>query len=195
MNSASLSKTRNLSAQSVLIDSLLIAGFAVVTALASKIHIFLPFTPIPITFQTLPVILSGAFLGARRGILSQLLLIAFGCCGFSVFARSGPGYLSLIGPTAGYIYGFVLSSFISGLIFEKQKPRQFWILLFYFTVSSLVIFVPGLLWLKLYAHISWRIALVQGLYPFLIGDFLKIILATSAFSSWQKMRTDEPRHS
>src|SRR5262245_49900026 len=85
-----------------------VVGFALLTALTALIRYPLPGTPVPATLQTLSVVLAGLLLGPRLGALSMGLYLAFGICGQFVFA-SAPGPAALVGPTAGYLVGFVLA--------------------------------------------------------------------------------------
>lgn len=150
-----------------------VIGFAVVTALASKVQIFLPFSPVPITLQSFAVLLSGVILGARAGAASQIALIGLALLGFPVFAKPIPGFLVLLGPTGGYILGFIFAAYISGKIFEMKKPKSIVSMTFYFFISSFFIFVPGVIWLSVFLGKDLKTAIQIGLIPFLLGDVLK----------------------
>jgi biotin transport system substrate-specific component len=103
-----------------------------------------------------------------------------GLAGLPVFSDRLPGFITLAGPTGGYIVGFVLSAFVAGWIFENAKPKSFvgtFIALF---VASLFIFIPGVLWLKTLTQTSLAQALALGFTPFLIGDLVKTLAATIA---------------
>lgn len=172
-----------------LVKSLLLTLFmTALCILCAQIRIPLPGTAVPITLQSFAVLLSGALLGASRGALSQAILIGLGAAGFSVFSSGGPGYLALLGPTGGYIVGFVLAAYVSGLLFELKRPKSFFIQSLYLFIGSLFIFVPGLVWLKAFTHATWTQTLAMGLWPFLIGDIVKVLLASSVYYSQQKIR-------
>src|SRR5437899_7752418 len=99
-----------------LVRILLVIGFALLTCAGAKITIPLPFTRVPATLQTLPVLLAGALLGARAGAASQALYVGLGIAGLPVFALpgTGPGYL--LGPTGGFLVGFVVAAFVTGQV-------------------------------------------------------------------------------
>jgi len=160
--------------------------FCALTALASSARIYLPFSPVPITLQTMAVALGGVFLGAWGGISSQLLLIALSGLGFQVFSGTQTGWASLVGPTGGYVLGFMLYAFVLGALRDrgalKGMTRSFILIL----ASSLFVLVPGVLWLKVSQSMTWSVALSAGFVPFLIGDVIKSFLAASVFVSFQK---------
>ncbi|MBN8554575.1 MAG: biotin transporter BioY [Deltaproteobacteria bacterium] len=165
-----------------------VVGFAALTALCADAKIYLSFSPVPITLQSLAVILSGAILGARKGMLSQMLLIAAGAAGFSVFSQKGAGYLALMGPTGGYILGFVLTAYVVGWMKDHRYFQGFWQTNMLLFISSLFIFIPGVLWLKVLTNISFSHALTIGFYPYLIGDVLKTLVASSFVFGLKKLR-------
>lgn len=155
----------------------LIVGFGILTALSSKLSFYLPFSPVPITLQSFVVLLSGAILGARSGALSQITLIAMGAAGLPVFAQALPGNLVLLGPTGGYVLGFVLAAYISGAFFEKFTRPGFLKSFLLFFVASLFIFLPGVAWLTTYTGKDLWTAIQIGFVPFILGDFVKCAFA------------------
>ena len=111
-------------------DLLLIIGFSIFTALCAHVSFPLPFTPVPITLQTLAVLLTGAALGSKRGALALLLYLAEGASGLPVFAPvagSPAGFLALIPPTGftgGYLWSFPIAAFVVGLLCERGWDRS-----------------------------------------------------------------------
>lgn len=101
------------------------ALFAALTAAVSPIKIPLGFTPVPITMQTLMVLLSGAMLGPYYGALAMILYIVVGALGLPVFAGGGSGIVALIGPTGGYLFSYPIAAFVIGKMLEKKKLNQF----------------------------------------------------------------------
>src|SRR5258707_1130777 len=99
-----------------------IVGFTLLSVIGAKIRVPIPFTPVPATLQILPVLLAGLFLGARGGAASQIAYLALGLAGVPVFALpgGGPGYL--LGPTGGYLIGFVAAAFVTGTVCGRD-PR------------------------------------------------------------------------
>ncbi|MFN3337582.1 MAG: biotin transporter BioY, partial [Thermomicrobium sp.] len=92
--------------------TLVVAG-SLATALAARVSIPLPFTPVPITGQTFAVLLVGAVLGSRRGAASMALYVVQGLAGLPVFAGGKAGLAVLLGPTGGYLVGFIAAAFVT----------------------------------------------------------------------------------
>ena len=101
------------------------ALFAALTAAVAWFKIPLPFTPVPITLQTLAVLLSGAMLGAYYGALSMIIYLALGALGLPVFAGGSSGIGALLGPTGGYLFSYPIASFVIGKMLEKKKLNRF----------------------------------------------------------------------
>lgn len=154
-----------------------IVGFAVLSALSSKIQVPLDFTPVPVTLQTFVVLLSGALLGPYKAAASQLTLIGMGLAGLPVFTSPLPGHLVLLGPTGGYIMGFVLAAFVSGWIFQNTKKRCLILDFVYMFIASFFILVPGLIYLGRFTGMDWHKTLALGFWPFILGDLIKCFLA------------------
>ncbi len=168
-------------------DVVLVAGFACLTAAFAQISFWIG--PVPITGQTFTVLLAGALLGSRRGALSQLSYLAIGATGIPYwFALGGPpGIARLVGPTGGYLIGFVAAAFVVGWLAERGWDRRVWTAIPAMLGGSLVMYIFGLSWL---AHFVPEGAVLQaGLYPFVIGDLIKIAAAALALpSGWLILR-------
>jgi biotin transport system substrate-specific component len=151
--------------------------FGAVTAIGAFIAIPLPFSPVPITLQTLFLFLAAALLGGRLGAMSQIVYIALGLIGLPVFAGGKAGFGVLLGPSGGYLYGFVLGAFISGMIVSlKEKPGIAWIMLS-LCAAVVAIYSCGVLQLAAVASLSLQKSLMVGALPFLPGDAVKIAAA------------------
>ena len=98
-----------------------VGAFIALTALSAFVRIPLFFTPVPLTLQTFFVLLSGALLGRKLGVLAQAAYLSLGLTGQQVFTGTGSGSLYLLGPTGGYVVGFVLASFLAGCLLIKEK--------------------------------------------------------------------------
>ncbi len=164
-------------------DALLILGGSLLTALAAQISIRLPFSPVPITGQTLAVLLVGALLGSRRGALSMLTYLAQGLLGLPVFAGGMSGLHYALGPTGGYLVGFVGAAWLTGRLAEHGWDRHVWSAALAMVAGNLVLYALGLAWLSRFVGTK---AFALGLFPFLIGDALKIVLAAAALpTGWR----------
>ncbi len=153
--------------------------------LAAKIQI--PFYPVPLTLQTFMVVVLAMVLGWRLATLSLILYLAQGAMGLPVFAgtpEKGLGLAYMVGPTGGYLLGFLLAAGVCGWLAERGWDRHHLSTLAAMAIGHALIFVPGLLWLGVF--IGWdKPVLALGLYPFLYGMILKITLGTLALrSAW-----------
>jgi biotin transport system substrate-specific component len=189
MNTATLPASR-LSSQLkwIALNAVQIGSFTALTALAAQVRIPLPGTPVPVTAQSLVVILAGAILGSKRGALSQLLLIALGGFGLAVFSQKAPGYQVILGPTGGYILGFVFAAYVAGSITENAGKLSFARKNFYLFLASLFIFIPGVVWLSTFTGKNLWIATQLGFAPFLPGDILKTVLAATILTGVEIIR-------
>jgi biotin transport system substrate-specific component len=159
-----------------LYDIALIGAASFGLGLLAQVALPLPWTPVPITGQTLGVLLIGALLGCWRGSATILAYLAEGAAGLPVFAQGTSGVLRLLGPTGGYLVGFVLAAFVVGWLAERGWDRNPWTTAAAMAVGNACIYACGLPWL---AHfVGWDSVLAAGLLPFLPGDGLKLVLAT-----------------
>jgi biotin transport system substrate-specific component len=158
------------------LDLLWIVGFSLLTALAAQLEVRLPFTPVPLTGQTFMVLLSGAVLGSRRGFASQALYLAEGAAGLPVFAGGAFSAAYLFGPTGGYLWSFPVAAGLLGWLIERGGARRVWSLAAGLLVCDALILLFGASWLAGMFGLSFRQALLAGLYPFLAGDVVKIVL-------------------
>jgi biotin transport system substrate-specific component len=154
--------------------------FIVLTSLGAFVRLPLPFTPVPITLQTLFVLLSGAFLGSRLGVTAQLSYMLLGIAGIPLFTASGGGLFYLFGPTGGYLFGFVLASFLLGRLAGQSKNS--FSTLGLFCLADLVILSCGTLWLKFIFGFSIGKAFLLGFLPFVPGDMLKACFGSALYT-------------
>ena len=177
-------------------DAVLVVGFAILMALCAQIVIKLPGTVVPITGQTFGALLAGGALGSRRGPISMLLYMLVGMVGVGVFAPSGAdikefGSLHPILPWAGgtglvwsmasggYIVGFIFASYLIGKLAERGWDRKSKVILS-MVLGNVVIYIFGLPWLMINLGASLENTLLWGLWPFIPGDALKLVLASMA---------------
>ena len=157
-------------------------GSAFVALLA---RVQLPFVPVPLTGQTLGVLLVGGLLGARLGALAMVLYLLEGALGLPVFARGG-GLAYLLGPTGGYLFAFPLAAYLSGYLVERGAARRFFPAFLAMLAAAFSVFLLGVPWLGLYLGADLGRAAALGLYPFVPGEVLKAALA--AFVLWRGYR-------
>ncbi len=168
----------------VLRDVMLVLSGSLLVALASQITIPLPFSPVPVTGQTFAVLLIGAALGSRRGAYSMLAYIAAGTLYLPVFAGGFAGPARLLGPTGGYLLGFVAAAWTVGWLCERGLDRKLFTAVIAMLAGTGVIYAFGLPWLAMYVGTNNVLAL--GLYPFLPGAAIKIALAAMVLpSAWK----------
>jgi len=145
-------------------------------------YIYVPIGPVPIILSTLFVILSGLLLGSRWGLASMALYLLVGAIGLPVFVGGKGGFAHFMGPTGGYLFGYLVASWITGFISERSRGRMI-LDIFAVIIGSLVLYALGVPWLKMVTQMSWKKALMVGVLPFLIGDAIKacvvVILARS----------------
>jgi biotin transport system substrate-specific component len=161
-----------------------IFSFALLTAIAAQITI--PLKPVPFTLQAMLVLLSGAYLGARNGAISQVVYLAIGAAGLPVFAHipeAGLGIARFIGPTGGYLLAFPAAAFVTGYLIEKNKDYLMTVtamFLGYFTIL-----ISGVLYLTLFTD-SFGTAVSAGAAVFSFWSLIKIFVAAAIFSSLKK---------
>ena len=145
-------------------------------------NIRIPLWPVPITMQTFGVFLIAFFFGSRKGFLAILAYILAGLLGIGVFAGYKSGIAVFLGPTAGYIIGFLFMVLVVGLMIEKGYGRSKSSVLFCMLVGEIILYIFGLtgLWLYL-GNVSFIKVLMLGFVPFIIGDVLKILGAVALF--------------
>ena len=196
--------------EGLLRDAALVVGFTFVVVLFAQIAVKLPFTPVPITGQTLAVLLTGGALGANRGAASLGLYMLMGMVGLEVFAPppaalegklvhfifpwAGTGELVWNLSSGGYIVGFVGAAWVVGRLAERGWDRS-WRVLLAMLAGNVLLYVPGLAWLWFWAanlasegtREAWMAAgtplgatLQWGLWPFVVGDLTKLYVASVA---------------
>ncbi len=176
-------KTRRIPLQSLVYASL----FGALTAVGAYISV--PMFPVPLTLQNLFTMLAGLLLGGPTAALSQVVYVLLGIIGLPVFAGGKAGLGVLLGPTGGYLLGFVFGAYAIGLVASNQKGRGILRPLFAIVTGHAVIYSLGVLQLSLIAHLSVTRALVVGVIPFLPGDVVKsaaaLLVATKVAKHWR----------
>jgi biotin transport system substrate-specific component len=150
--------------------------FAALTAVGAFVAI--PIGPVPIVLQNMFVYLAGLLLGGRWGLASVGVYLLAGACGLPVFAGGLGGIGRIVGPTGGYLIGYLPTVFLIGHISKRTNPRVIFDVLA-MICGSVVLYACGITWLKIVTGMTLAKALAVGMVPFLIGDALKIAAATA----------------
>ena len=161
--------------RSVATDALLVVAGAGLTAALAQVAV--PLWPVPITGQTLAVLLVGGSLGALRGSLSMVLYLLVGALGAPIYSDASSGWAVLGGPTGGYIVGFILAAALTGALAERKWDRKFLGRMVSYLAGSAVVFAVGLPWLGFSLGLTVEQTLVSGLFPFVVGGVIKAVIA------------------
>lgn len=137
-------------------------------------YISIPLGPVPLVLADFFIMLTGLFLGAKYGLVSVSLYLGLGTLGMPVFAGGKAGLAVFMGPTGGFLFGYVLAVIAIGLIAGSIKAQMSRIIMA-LVVGNILLYSIGVPWLKGVMHLSWSAALAIGLVPFLAGIFIKII--------------------
>lgn len=158
-------------------DVALVIGSAAFVGLAAQLSFPLPFTPVPVTGQTFAVLLVGATLGCQRALPSMLLYLVAGVAGVPWFAEGGSGAAA---PSFGYVVGFVLAAAVVGrlAVAGRGHTRSLVATCGLMVLGNALIYLAGVPWLAIALHVSLSEAVALGVTPFLLGDALKIAVAT-----------------
>lgn len=137
-----------------------------------------PMFPVPMTLQTLAISVIGLTYGARMAALTLVAYLAAGAVGMPVFAGGSAGFIKLMGPTAGFLWGFIAMAYITGWLVERGLSRGILRLFVAAFIPSMLLFVPGVLvlWAVL-PSLDLNGALNAGAYPFLVGGVVKSLIA------------------
>lgn len=165
----------------VLTGSLFVAGLA-------QLYVVLPYTPVPITGQTLAVLLVGGALGGLRAGASLLLYIGWIALSlpFGAEGNGGADLLGIASATGGYLWGFIIAAAVVGWLAERGWDRKLSGALGAMLIGEIIIFGLGVPWLASALNVSGAEALELGLYPFVLGDLLKLLIAAAALpAAWR----------
>ena len=142
-------------------------------------YINLPIGPVPFTLQTFFVTLAGFVLGPRRGVLAVALYLLAGTIGLPVFSGGKSGLGHLLGPTGGFLFGFLASAFVSGLAHDADEPLPWVRGMVFGLIGMLVLFTMGAAWLKFSLSFTWAKAWAAGVPPFVLGGVIKVAAAVA----------------
>ena len=162
----------------ILVGSLFLAACAQITVWT---------VPVPITMQTFGVLVVGAVYGWRLGLATVAAYLVEGAIGLPFFAGMTGGLAILFGPTGGYLFGFVAAAAMVGWLAERGWDRNILTMALAMLIGNVVLYVPGIVWLSNFT--GWEKVFDYGLYPFVIGDAVKLAAAALLLpAAWQFMR-------
>ena len=172
----------SLASESILVQAFWIFTFAVLTAIGAQIEI--PHQPVPFTFQTFFVLLSGSLLGKRNGFLAMSFYLLMGVAGLPVFSSGGFGLAKLLGPTGGYLLSFPIASIVIAYLLSRRplagpfnRPLSYAWTGFSMLIGLLIIFSAGTLQLNFVYFHDWNEAIKAGFLIFSLWDVLKLVVA------------------
>ncbi len=179
-----------------LIEAFLLGGGALFVALSAQVSFHIPGTPVPISGQTFSVLLVGSAYGATRGFSTIALYLALGIVGLPVYASGTSGWSVLSGATGGYLVGMLVAAALVGALAERRWDRTLSSAVALMLTGNVVIYVFGLAWLyHELPNATFSSTLEAGLYPFIVGDTVKLYLAGAALpGAWalvRRIRGDE----
>jgi len=161
----------------------LVAMFAALTAVGAFIRI--PFYPVPFTLQFLFVCLSGLLLGSRLGALSQVVYVAVGLIGAPIFAKGYGGIAYVLEPTFGYLIGFIICAFFTGLLFENMLRPRFFMTLSLSLAGMMLLYIPGVTYMYIMINyfaagksIAVDVAVTTGFLNFLPSGIIFCVIAS-----------------
>lgn len=176
----------------VLTQGLFVAAGVGFIALLAQISIPVPGSPVPVTGQTLAVLLIGTTYGARLGVLTFATYLLAGVAGAPIFAPSATsanhGIDRLLGATGGYLVGMLVASLVLGYLADRKADQKFKTSFPALLLGDAIIFTLGLLWLQQTLDLSWSKTIAAGFTPFILGEAIKIaITATSLPLVWRRI--------
>ena len=155
-------------------------------AVLAQIAVPVPGSPVPVTGQTLGVLILGTAYGSTLGVTTFAIYILVGIAGAPVFANSGHGWDRIAGATGGYLIGMLVATFILGQLARFRLDQNFLTALPSMLIGTITTFSFGLVWLHQYTGESWNWTIEKGLTPFIVGEVLKIVIAgTSLPAVWR----------
>jgi biotin transport system substrate-specific component len=167
----------------------LVAMGVLLTALLAQVSVPVPGSPVPVTGQTLAVVLTAASLGPVRGVAVQVVYILAALVGLPFYSEASGGWDVVAGATGGYVFGFIPAAFLIGLAARHGADRRFRTSVPLFVAGQAVVFAVGVPWLALATGMSAAQALDAGFYPFILGGLVKAAVAAAVLGgAWRMAR-------
>ena len=158
----------------------LVLGGTIFLSVMAQIAFPIPGSPVPVTGQTLGVLLLGTAYGAGLGFSTMAFYLLIGILGAPVFASGSHGLERVIGATGGYLVGMLFASLVLGALAGRKWDQKIRTVIPTMIIGSTIVFTFGLIWLQQFSGQSWSWTLEKGLLPFLPGEILKIAIASTA---------------
>ncbi len=167
----------------------LVAMGVLFTALLAQVSVPVPGSPVPVTGQTLAVVLTAASLGPARGVSVQVVYILAALVGLPFYSEASGGWDVVVGATGGYVFGFIPAAYLIGLAARHGADRRFRTSVPLFVAGQAVVFAVGVPWLALATGMSAAQALEAGFYPFILGGLVKAAVAAAVLGgAWRVAR-------
>lgn len=166
--------------RSLAMQGALVLGGSALIALAAQVSV--PMFPVPMTLQTLAISLIGLTYGSRLAALTVLAYLAEGAMGLPVFAGAGAGIASLMGPTAGFLWGYIPMVWLTGWLVERGLDRGVPRLFAAAVLPAMLLYVPGTIGVALFTGMGISAAVTVAVLPFILGDAVKTLIAAMAVS-------------
>ena len=160
-----------------LANAVLVVSGVFALAILAQIAIPVPGSPVPVTGQTLGVLLIGTAYGSTLGVTTFALYLLAGIAGAPVFANNGFGIDRVIGATGGYLIGMLVATYVVGQLARLRLDQRFLTALPSMLIGTVITFGFGLVWLQQYTGKDWAWTINAGLTPFIVGEVLKIAIA------------------
>ncbi|CAN2232323.1 BioY Uncharacterized conserved protein [actinobacterium SCGC AAA044-D11] len=158
----------------------LILGGTIFLAAMAQISFPIPGSPVPFTGQTLGVLLLGTAYGASLGFSTVAFYLLMGIAGAPIFASGSHGFEKIAGATGGYLVGMLISSLVLGALAGRKWDQKIKTVIPTMIIGNVIIFTFGLFWLHQYSGQSWSWTIEKGLTPFILAEFIKIAIASTA---------------
>ncbi|MFM9095747.1 MAG: biotin transporter BioY [Actinomycetes bacterium] len=156
-----------------------VGALTLLTIISAQVVIPLPFTPVPMTLQTFAILFGAAAIGPYKSTLAQFIYLLIAAIGFPVLASDKGGVEALFGATAGYLFAFLVSSYVVGLVAKQLSTRKFINVFVGFFLGTFLIYFFGATWLAFYTGNDLAYGISKGVLPFILGDIVKALLAAS----------------
>ena len=156
-----------------------VGALTLLTIISAQVVIPLPFTPVPMTLQTFAILFGAAAIGPYKSTMAQFIYLLIAAIGFPVLASDKGGVEALFGATAGYLFAFLVSSYVVGLVAKQLSTRKFINVFVGFFLGTFLIYFFGATWLAFYTGNDLAYGISKGVLPFVLGDIVKALLAAS----------------